>query len=41
VAVIVRSQRVAGRVLQGGYDRENNTVTQRDGPEQISYQIAV
>lgn len=39
VAVILRSQRVAGRVLQGGYDPANNTVVQRDGPTQIPYDL--
>jgi len=39
VAVILRSRRVAGRVLQGGYDPANNTVVQRDGPTQIPYDL--
>jgi predicted metal-dependent enzyme (double-stranded beta helix superfamily) len=41
VAVILRSQRVAGRVLQGGYDMANDTTTQRDGPAQIPFEINV
>ena len=39
VAVILRSRRVAGRVLQGGYNPANNTVVQRDGPTQIPYDL--
>jgi predicted metal-dependent enzyme (double-stranded beta helix superfamily) len=39
VAVILRSERVAGKVLQGSYDKENNTVRQIDGPVNIPYQI--
>jgi predicted metal-dependent enzyme (double-stranded beta helix superfamily) len=41
VAVIVRSERVAGRILQGSYDPENNLVVQRDGPEQVPYPLTV
>ena len=41
VAVILRSQRVAGRALQGGYDPANNTVVQRAGPTQIPYDLTV
>lgn len=36
-AFIVRSERVAGRVLQHSYDLSKNTVVERDGPEQIHY----
>ncbi len=39
VAVILRSERVAGKVLQGSYDRENNTVRRIDGPTNIPYEI--
>jgi len=39
VAVILRSVRVAGRVLQGAYDPEKNTYEKRDGPEQIPYAL--
>lgn len=41
VAVILRSQRVAGRVLQGAYDRETNLCAKREGPEQIPYELTV
>lgn len=39
VAVILRSERVAGKVLQGSYDLERNTVRRIDGPTNISYEI--
>jgi predicted metal-dependent enzyme (double-stranded beta helix superfamily) len=39
VAVILRSERVAGKVLQGSYDRENNTCRRIDGPTNIPYEI--
>lgn len=39
VAVILRSVRVAGRVLQGNYDPERNLYTKREGPEQIPYAL--
>jgi predicted metal-dependent enzyme (double-stranded beta helix superfamily) len=39
VAVILRSERVAGKVLQGSYNRENNTVRRIDGPKNIPYEI--
>lgn len=39
VAVILRSERVAGKVLQGSYNRENNTVRRIDGPTNIPYDI--
>jgi predicted metal-dependent enzyme (double-stranded beta helix superfamily) len=39
VAIILRSERVAGKVLQGSYDRENNTVRRIEGPENIPYEI--
>jgi predicted metal-dependent enzyme (double-stranded beta helix superfamily) len=38
-ALILRSERVAGRVLQSGYDLALRTVTQREGPEQIAYSL--
>lgn len=41
VAVILRSQRVAGRVLQGGYDPATNRVVQRNGPTQVRYDLTV
>lgn len=39
VAVILRSERVAGKVLQGSYDRSNNTVRRINGPTNIPYGI--
>jgi predicted metal-dependent enzyme (double-stranded beta helix superfamily) len=39
VAIILRSERVAGKVLQGSYDREKNTYRQIDGPTNIPYEI--
>jgi predicted metal-dependent enzyme (double-stranded beta helix superfamily) len=39
VAIILRSERVAGKVLQGSYNMENDTVRQIDGPTNISYEI--
>ena len=39
VAVILRSERVAGKVLQGSYSMENNTVRRIDGPTNIPYEI--
>ena len=39
VAVILRSERVSGKVLQGSYSRENNTVRRIDGPTNIPYEI--
>src|SRR5262245_43085552 len=39
VAVILRSERVSGKVLQGSYSLENNTVRRIDGPTNIPYEI--
>src|SRR5689334_1774822 len=39
VAVILRSERVSGKVLQGSYDLEANTVRRIDGPTNIPYEI--
>ena len=39
VAIILRSERVAGKVLQGSYNIENNTVRRVDGPTNIPYEI--
>ncbi len=39
VAVILRSERVSGKVLQGSYDLETNTVARIDGPTNIPYEI--
>jgi hypothetical protein len=40
-AVIIRSERLVGRVLQHNYDPATNSVVERSGPEQIPYQLAV
>ena len=40
VAIILRSERVAGKVLQGSYDRDRNTYRQIDGPTNIPYEVA-
>ena len=34
-----RSERVAGKVLQGSYDRENNNYRRIDGPTNVPYEI--
>jgi predicted metal-dependent enzyme (double-stranded beta helix superfamily) len=39
VAVILRSERVSGKVLQGSYSLENNSVRRVDGPMNIPYEI--
>jgi predicted metal-dependent enzyme (double-stranded beta helix superfamily) len=39
VAIILRSERVSGKVLQGSYSLENNTVRRIDGPTNIPYEI--
>jgi predicted metal-dependent enzyme (double-stranded beta helix superfamily) len=39
VALILRSERVAGKVLQGSYDRGNNRVRNIEGPVNIPYEI--
>ena len=39
VAMIVRSQRLVGRVLQNGFNPANNTVVQRSGPEQVPFSL--
>jgi len=39
VAVILRSERVAGRVLQGSYSLEGNLYRQIEGPTNIPYEI--
>jgi len=41
VAMIVRSQRLVGRVLQNGFNPVNNTVVQRSGPEQVPFSLLV
>lgn len=40
VAIILRSERVAGRVLQGSYDPTNHTVRRIEGPTNIPYEIS-
>lgn len=39
VAVILRSERVAGKTTQGSYDMERQTFRQVDGPTQVPYEI--
>ena len=39
VAIILRSERVAGKVLQGSYNMETNTVRRIEGPTNIPYEI--
>jgi predicted metal-dependent enzyme (double-stranded beta helix superfamily) len=39
VAIILRSERVAGKVLQGSYNMENDTIRRTDGPTNIPYEI--
>jgi predicted metal-dependent enzyme (double-stranded beta helix superfamily) len=39
VAVIIRSERLVGRVLQGRYDPETKKYYQGDGPTQVPYPI--
>ena len=40
-AVIIRSERLVGKVLQHNYDPVAKTVVQRPGPEQIPYPLSV
>jgi len=40
VAVIVRSERLAGRTLQGRYDQEKRKFTQGQGPTQLPFEIS-
>jgi predicted metal-dependent enzyme (double-stranded beta helix superfamily) len=39
VAIILRSDRVAGKATQGSYDLEKMTIRQIDGPIQVPYEI--
>jgi predicted metal-dependent enzyme (double-stranded beta helix superfamily) len=39
VAIILRSERVAGKTTQGSYDFERQTIRQIDGPIQVPYDI--
>lgn len=38
-ALIVRSERLVGKVLQNGYDKSANTVVQRSGPKQVPFEL--
>ena len=40
-AVIIRSERLVGKVLQHNYDPATNSVVERSGPEQIPYRLEV
>lgn len=40
VAIILRSERVAGKVLQGSYDTTSDTVRRIEGPTNIPYEIS-
>jgi hypothetical protein len=39
VAVILRSERLVGRVLQHGYDPTTDTVVERHGPTQVPFEL--
>ena len=39
VAIILRSERVAGKTTQGSYNIEKQTIRQIDGPIQVPYEI--
>lgn len=39
VALILRSERVAGKVLQGRYDPEKKTTYQGNGPKQVPFEV--
>jgi predicted metal-dependent enzyme (double-stranded beta helix superfamily) len=39
VAVIFRSERLVGRILQHGYDPQTNKVIERSGPTQIPFEL--
>lgn len=41
VAMIVRSERLVGKVLQNGYDMKANKVVQRSGPQQVPYELNI
>jgi predicted metal-dependent enzyme (double-stranded beta helix superfamily) len=41
VALIVRSERLVGKVLQNGYDINAKTVVQRSGPKQVPFELNV
>src|SRR6185503_13650208 len=40
VAIILRSERVAGKTTQGSYDLEKQTIRQIDGPIQVPYEVS-
>ncbi|HWG04739.1 MAG TPA: hypothetical protein VG271_06980 [Beijerinckiaceae bacterium] len=40
VAVIFRSERLVGRLLQHGYDLQTNSVIERSGPTQVPFDLA-
>ena len=40
VAVIVRSERLVGKVLQGRYDAKTNRYHQSEGPTQVPFEVA-
>jgi hypothetical protein len=39
--VIIRSERLVGKVLQHNYDPATNSVVQRSGPQQIPFSLTV
>ena len=39
VAIILRSERVAGKTTQGSYDLEKQTIRQIDGPTQVPFEM--
>jgi predicted metal-dependent enzyme (double-stranded beta helix superfamily) len=41
VAVILRSERLVGRVLQHGYDPATNKVVERSGPTQVPFELTI
>lgn len=41
VAVILRSERLVGRVLQHGYDEVTKKVVERSGPTQVPFELTV
>lgn len=40
-AIIVRSQRLVGKVLQNGYKPDEKTVIQRSGPQQVPFALTI
>ena len=39
VAMIVRSERLVGKCLQGGYNMQEKSVVQRSGPKQVPFEL--